>query len=433
VDAVLEDDSLGQRGTLRKVTQRLIPFLFVLYIVAYLDRVNIGFAQLQMKQALHFSDAAYGIGAGIFFIGYFCFEVPSNLLLERVGARRWIARIMVTWGLIAMAMMFLHSVFSLYALRFLLGAAEAGFFPGIILYLTYWYTTAERARIVALFMTATMLSNALGSPLSGWLLDHPWGGLAGWQWLFVVEGLPAVLLGFVVLAYLPDGPDRARWLAPEERDWLLQRLHVERRAKESRRHFTLREAFSHPTVWVLSLLYFSIVVGGYGTNFWLPQIVKGFGKLTNLQTGLLTAIPFLVGTVVMVGIGMHSDRTGERRLHVAIPAFAAALGLVGSAYLHTPALALAALSLAAAGLASTLGPFWSLPTAFLTGTAAAGGIALINSVGNLGGFVGPYAVGWVKEHTHSFEKGLLTLAACATLAGIIALTARHEPPPRQKP
>ncbi|HZP82340.1 MAG TPA: MFS transporter [Chthonomonadaceae bacterium] len=419
---------VSEGAILRKLTGRLIPFLFLLYIVAYLDRVNVGFAKLQMNQALGFSEQVYGFGAGIFFLGYFLFEIPSNLILERVGARRWIARIMFTWGLLAMAMAFTRSAFSFYSLRFLLGLAEAGFFPGIILYLTYWFTAAERARIIALFMTATAISNVIGSPISGALLTlHGLGRLDGWQWLFLLEGLPAVLLGFVVLLYLPDGPQQARWLRPEEREWVTERLEIERRYKESLGHFTLRKALGNPMVWRLSLLYFLLVVGMYGITLWMPTIIKNFSGLQNWQVGLLAAIPYIGAAVGMVLNGQHSDETGERRKHIAIPAFIGAAGLAASAVPNlSPGLTLVALVVAAPGMWATLGPFWSLPTAFLSGTAAAGGIALINSVGNLGGFVGPYLVGWIKDTTHSFAGGLLFLAGSLLLGSLLALTARHE-------
>jgi MFS family permease len=420
-------DDVSERALLRKVTLRLIPFLFILYIIAFLDRVNVGFAKLQMNSLPWFSEAVYGMGAGIFFIGYFLFEVPSNLILEKVGARWWIARIMVVWGLIASAMMFTSNPPVFYTLRFLLGAAEAGFFPGIILYLTYWLTADERARIVGLFMTAIPISSIIGGPLSGKLLQmNGLGGLPGWQWLFLLEGIPAVLMGFVVLAYLPDGPAHARWLSPDERDHIKQRLDAEHSAKQDHALFTLRSVMATPTVWQLCLIYFTIAAAGYGITLWLPQITSGFGKLTSFQVGLLTTIPSIAATFSLVINGAHSDRTGERKLHVAFPLFAAMVGLIISAYFpQVPWLALLALSVASMGLTGTLGPFWAMPTAMLSRTAAAAGIALISSMGNLGGFVGPYMVGWIKERTHNYQYGLISLAAMALVGGLVALTLRH--------
>ena len=417
--------------TLAKVTRKLVPFLFLLYIVAYLDRVNVSFAQLQMKEALGFGDAVYGLGSGIFFLGYFLFEVPSNLILERVGARRWIARIMLTWGVIAGCMVFIRSPMSFYVLRFLLGIAEAGFFPGMILYLTYWFTAADRARIVALFMTATVVSNVLGGPLSGKLLDlNGLGGLGGWQWLFLIEAAPAVLLAFVVLSYLPDGPAKARWLDPRERDWIVERLAAEQRDKAGHAHHSLGEAVRNPLVWHLAALYFTIAFTGYGIGMWLPQILKNSFKLSNGATGGYVALPYAVAAIAMVLNGRHSDRTGERRLHVAVSALVASFGLAMSALFlagggHGAPLALILLTfaMAASGQSGTLGPFWTIPPAFLGGAAAAGGIALINSVGNLGGFLGPYLMGRYKTG-NNYTAGLLILAVFQFAGVILALLLR---------
>jgi ACS family tartrate transporter-like MFS transporter len=409
-------------AVLSKVTRRLIPFMFALYVVAYLDRINVGFAALEMRHALGFTDAVYGFGAGIFFLGYFLLEVPSNLILHRMGARVWMARIMITWGVISAAMMLVRGVASFYALRFLLGAAEAGFFPGMILYLTYWFPAAERARAVARFMTATAMAGVLGGPISGALLGLGGrGGLAGWQWLFLLEGLPAVVLGLVVLVYLTDRPEDATWLAPEERAWLAERMRRECEQLQARQHHHLLETLAHRRVWLLGLLYFALVSGLYGVSFWLPQIIQGFGGLGDLAVGVLSMLPYLAAAVGMVIVGARSDRRRERRWHLAASAFVGAAGLVASAGLASPALSLAALSLAALGVWSTLGPFWALSAGFASGSAAAGAIALVNSIGNLGGFVGPYLVGLVKEHTHSFAGGLVTLAGGLVLAGLIAL------------
>lgn len=420
-------DEVAERALLGKVTKRLIPFLFLLYIIAFLDRVNVSFAKLPMNPLPWFNEAVYGLGAGIFFLGYFLFEIPSNLILEKVGARRWIARIMVTWGLIASAMLFTNSASVFYTLRFLLGAAEAGFFPGIILYLTYWFTAAERARIVGLFMAAIPIAGIVGGPLSGMLLQmNGLGGLQGWQWLFLLEGIPAVLMGCVVWTYLPDRPTQAPWLLQEEKDHIERRLDAEHTARESHALVTLRGAMATPTVWWLCLVYFTIAAAGYGITLWMPQIISGFGKLTSFQVGLLTAIPSIAATISLVVNGAHSDRIGERKLHVAFPLFAAMGGLMVSAYFpQIPWLALPALSVASMGITGTLGPFWAMPTAMLSRTAAAAGIALISSMGNLGGFVGPYMVGWIKQRTHNDLYALLSLAGMALLGGLVALTLRH--------
>ena len=405
-----------------KVRRRLIPFMFVLYVVSYLDRINVGFAALQMNEDLGFSSAVYGLGAGIFFLGYCLLEVPSNLILARVGARRWIARIMIGWGFVSAGMMFVRTPTSFYTLRFLLGVAEAGFFPGMILYLTYWFPVAERARALALFMTSTAMAGVVGGPLSGALLTLDGrGGLAGWQWLFLVEGLPAVLLGLVVLKYLPDGPHEARWLAPEERAWIEARLAAERAEKEARRHYTLREALTDGRVLLLGLTYFGVTMGLYGIGFWLPQILQAVSVRGTVAIGLVSALPYLVAAVAMVAIARHSDRTGERRWHVALSAFVGAAGLLASALAQSPVLLVGAVCVAAVGIWGALGTFWTLPTAFLSGTAAAGGIALINSVGNLGGFAGPYLVGLVRGDSPGFLGALALLAGFLTLTGVLAL------------
>jgi Sugar phosphate permease len=441
-------DHATERRAVRKAAVRLLPFLFVLYVIAYLDRVNVGFAKLAMNDLPWFSEAVFGTGAGIFFIGYFLFEVPSNLILQRVGARRWIMRIMLSWGVVAGAMLLANSAPTFYALRFALGLAEAGFFPGVLLYLTYWFTARERARVVALFMTANSVAFIFGAPLSGWLMENPFlPGLTGWQQMFLIEAIPAVLLGFVVLKYLPDGPKDAPWLTDEEKELIQERI---RRGVESTGHSprghsaeALGAALRQPAVALLCLTFFFLVSGMYGISMWLPQIIDSMGaKGDPLRTGLLTAIPYLTAGVVMVANGFHSDRTGERRWHIAVPATVGALGLTAGAFLHTsPALSLAALSIAAGGMWATLGPFWSLPPLALAGrggAALAGGIALINAVGNLGGFLGPFAVGKVQQAAANaaaaagpslaaakpdFMVSLLVLAACNVAGGLMALVA----------
>ncbi|NOG74092.1 MFS transporter [Roseicella sp. DB1501] len=416
-----------ERETMARVSRRLVPFLMLCYFIAYLDRVNVGFAALEMNKALGLSPTAYAWGAGIFFLAYFLFEVPSNVILEKVGARRWIARIMITWGILSGCMALVQGEWSLYLVRFLLGIAEAGFFPGIILYLTYWFPATYRAGIVGAFMVAIPISTVIGAPISGMLLGlHGVMGLDGWQWLFIIEAVPAVLLSGVVLFYLTDKPADAQWLEPAQREWLANRLEQERQSKEAVVHFTLGEALRHPRVIGLGLVYFGVVAANYGLSFWLPQIVKGFG-LSNLATGFVTAIPYAFGAVAMVLWGRSSDRTGERVWHTAGAAILAAAGLGACAMLSDPVMVMLVLSIGALGIFGCLPPFWTLPTALLSGSAAAGGIALINSIGNLAGFVGPYAVGWVKESTGSFAMALLALAALPLAAGILVLAMGHDP------
>lgn len=415
--------SPDERAIFAKVRARLIPFMFLLYVVAYLDRVNVGFAALQMNRDLGFSPHVYGYGAGIFFLGYTLFEVPSNLLLARVGARMWIARIMIVWGIVSASMMFVSTTPMFYTLRFVLGVAEAGFFPGMILYLTFWFPASERAKVVAQFMTATAMAGVIGGPLSGLLLNLDGQlGLAGWKWLFVVEGVPAVLLGIVVLFYLTDRPEQATWLSADERAWLVRRMDEDRRGRADTGHATLGAAFTSPKVWLCIGIYFLLTCGMYGISFWLPQILKGLAGWSDLAIGFIAAIPYMAAAVAMVFVGAHSDRTGERRWHLALPMFAASIGLFASGLTTQPALAILALSLAAAGIWGGFGPFWALPTSWLAGPAAAGGIALINSLGNLGGFVGPQLIGRLTERTHDFGLALTVLAVCPLLAGLIALS-----------
>jgi ACS family tartrate transporter-like MFS transporter len=422
-------------ATLGRVSGRLIPFLLLLYVLNFLDRVNVGFAALEMNRDLGFGPEVYGLGAGIFFIGYCLFEVPSNLVLYRVGARLWIARIMVTWGLAASAMMLVHTARSFYALRFLLGVAEAGFFPGIIFYLTYWYPAPERARAYAWFLAAIPVCGVIGGPVSGALLGLDGRlGLQGWQWLFLLEGIPSVLVGLAVLRLLPDRPRNARWLGPEERAWLEARLDAERdvgpHAGAPSHAASLRHALADPMVWWLGLSYFLLIIPLYGFALWLPQLIKASGDFTNFEVGVITAIPYAVAAVGMVLIGRRSDRTGQRHFYLALPAMVGAVGFLAVTRAGNPGLLVAALSLTAFGVLGWLGPFWALPTAFLREQAAAGGIALINSMGAFGGFVGPYLIGRVKQSTGEFTPGLLLLAtsllAAATLAALLGRAARRR-------
>jgi len=418
---------ISEQALLSRLTRRLIPFMFVLYIVSYLDRINVGFAALRLNEALNFDPAVFGLGAGIFFIGYFVFEVPSNLIMERVGARIWMARILVTWGIISSAMMFLNGRLMFYVLRFLLGIAEAGFFPGMILYLTYWFPAETRGRAIARFMTATAIAGVIGGPISGLLLAMDGAaGLAGWQWLFLIEGIPAIVLGFVTLAYLPDGPKHAAWLNDEEKEWIVLRLQREREQARDHSHHTLGEALRSPRVWTLAFIYFAVIMSFYGISLWLPQIVQSFSGRSDVVVGFISAVPYVAASIGMVILGKNSDRTRERRLHVALSAFAGAGGLAAAAFLKNPAAELAALSLAAVGIWGTLGPFWAMSSEILSGTGAAAGIALINSVGNLGGFLGPYLVGLVRKQTDSFALPLLALAIWPLIGAVVTLANRRR-------
>lgn len=410
-----------EQATYRKVAWRLIPFLLLCYIAAYLDRVNIGFAKLQMQGDLKFSDTIYGLGAGIFFVGYFIFEVPSNVILHRVGARVWIARIMISWGVLSACMMFVTTPTMFYVLRFLLGAAEAGFFPGIILYLTYWYPAQRRARVTALFMTAVAISGVVGGPLSGWVLRDFNGlnGWAGWQWMFLIEGLPSILIGIIVLFYLDDRIRHAKWLSADEQALLERHIAADNAHKADASVVTI---LTRPRVWHLSLIYFCFVMGLYGVSFWLPTIVNQTGVSDALVIGLLSAIPWAFAVVAMVLVARSADRRDERRWHIAIPGLLGAVGLVLTiAWRADTTLAMAALTLATMGMMATLPLFWSMPTAMLAGTGAAAGIALINSLGNLAGFVAPYAVGALKDQTSSTNPGIYLLAASLVLGAILTL------------
>jgi len=409
-----------EQRTIRKVSWRLLPLIVVIYFVAYIDRTNVSFAALTMNKDLGLSAYVFGWGAGIFFLGYFLFEVPSNIILEKTGARIWIARIMVTWGLASAAMAFATGPASFLTLRFLLGVAEAGFFPGMILYFTYWFPKAYRARVISALFIAVPGSNALASVISGAILEMDGLlGLAGWQWMFIVEAIPAVLLAFAVLALMTDRPALATWLEPDEKEWLETRLQEERRRIESAGHLSLLRGLTDRRVLALSAIYFTIVTATYGITFFLPQIVKGIG-LSNMMTGLVTAIPYTIGTIGMLLWGASSDRREERRWHFCVACVLAAVGLFGAGVFGSSFLGIALMSVATIGLYGSKPAFWPMPSAFLTGTAAAGGIALVNSIGNLGGYVGPFIVGWIKDSTGSFESGLYFLAACALASGIIA-------------
>lgn len=410
----------------RKLRWRLVPYLLLLYVIAWFDRVNISFAALQMNADLGLSPAVYGLGAGIFFAGYALCEVPSNLILARVGARRWIARIMVTWGILSVAMMFVQGKWSFYGLRLLLGIAEAGFLPGILFYLSQWFPSRERARAVSWFLLGIPLSSVLGGPLAGLLLGlDGWHGLRGWQWLFLLEGLPAILLGVTTWLRLPDTPRDARWLKPAEQRLIEQQIADESARKQSRHGASLRIALLHPTVWLLCLVTFACQTGSYGLTLWIPQIIRGISVQSDLVTGFISAIPYVAAGVAMVLVGASSDRTGERFWHVALPSFIGAAGFAASAFVQSPVPSMIALTVAAVGDMSTRGAFWTLPGRFLTGNALAAGLAFINTFGALGGFVGPYAVGLVREATGSFAGGLLFMAALLVIAGVGALVLKR--------
>ncbi len=410
----------------RRVTLRLLPFLFLCYVVAYLDRVNVGFAKLQMLKDLRMSDTAYGVGAGIFFIGYFLFEVPSNMILHRTGARVWIARIMITWGVLSAAMMLVTSAGQFYVLRFLLGVAEAGFFPGIVYYLTQWFPESRRARIISMFLTGVAISGVIGGPLSGWILGSMSGvrGLAGWQWLFLLEGIPSVLMGIAVYFYLDDAIGTARWLPDPERDVLVANLRDEDRGVEHGSVFTTLRSWR---VLLYSGISFCFVMGLYGISFWLPQLIRTMGVEDPTRVGLLSGIPSGVAAVAMVLLGYSSDRMRERRWHLVGMAVVGAIGLVVAGMFNTSLpIALTAMSAAMAASLSNIALFWTLPTATLRGASAAAGIAAINSIGNLAGFLSPYLIGVVKDATGEATFGLYVIAVFMLLGAVLVIIATRK-------
>ncbi len=415
-----------------------MPFLFLLYIVAYLDRVNVGFAGLDMTRELGFSNEVFGFGSGIFFVGYVLLEIPGTILVELWSARKWIARILISWGLLASLTGLIHTAHQFYWIRFALGAAEAGFFPGIIVYLTHWYRYEDRGKAVAMFMAAIPVANILGAPISGFLLRIHWYGLSGWRWLLLLEGAPALVCGVVTLFYLTDWPKDAKWLPADERDWLTGELEREKQTKKAVKPLSIWQALRHRDVVLLTLLYFFIVTANYGLNFWLPKIVQKLSGLISFQVTLITAIPFLAALPAMLVVGWHSDHTGERRWHTALSIFtvAAALALSQAVGDSVP-LAILMFSIAAMGLYSYLPSFWALPTTFLSEASAAACIGLINSFGNLGGFVGPYAIGFLSNKTGTYAAGVFYLVGSAVVSGLLVLTLRGtrrieaEPGPSQ--
>ena len=418
----LVTDASTQDSLFHKVTLRLVPFLFVCYLGAYLDRVNVGFAKLQMQKELALSETVYGLGAGIFFLGYVLFEVPSNIILHKVGARLWLARVMLTWAIISAATAFVKTATAFYIMRFLLGMAEAGFIPGVLLYLTLWFPAARRGRIMALFLTAIPMASILGGPLSGSILSVVSGaqGLSGWQWLFMIEAIPSLVLGVAILLYLDDRIETAKWLDAEQKRTLSTIMAHDEHGKEGMSE--LRHAFVTPRVWLLGAAYFCIVCGIYIVSFWLPTIIKQTGVANPLTIGLLTSVPYIVAVIAMIAVCAHADRTKERRWHTALPAVACAVGLVltGAATGNT-LVALIGLTLAAAGSSTAQASFWTLPSAFLGGAAAAAGIALVNSLGNVAGFVSTYVVGWLADLTHSNSASLYLFGGIVLVGAVLTL------------
>jgi ACS family tartrate transporter-like MFS transporter len=417
-----------EQRTMDKVTWRLVPFLMLCYFIAYLDRVNVGFAGASMSKDIGLTAAAFGGAAGIFFIAYFFFEVPSNLALDRFGARLWIARIMLTWGIVAGAQAFVVGEFSLNVIRLLLGAAEAGFFPGVIFFITLWFPAAYRARIIGWFMFAIPISTVIGAPISGFILNLDGvGGLHGWQWMFLIEAAPAILMTLAVLNYLTDRPKDAHWLQPQEAQWLQARLDAERVNRERHGHMSWLRSMTDPRVIALGFVYMGCNIPQYGLSFFLPQIIKGFGGLSNVEIGFITALPYIVGAIGMILWSRHSDRTGERKWHTIIALGVIVVGLALAAVAPTPLTTMVFLCVAGFGFFAVLPVFWTLPTTFLSGTGAAAGIAAVNSIGNLGGYFGPKVFGWLQDTTGSDFSGLMFLAACAVVGGAIVLVLGHNP------
>lgn len=418
-----------QKRVISKVSWRLLPLIVAAYLMAYIDRTNVSFAALTMNQDLGLTPYMYGWGAGIFFLGYAAFEVPSNMVLQRTSARLWIARIMITWGIISGLMATVTGPASFLTLRFLLGVAEAGFFPGIIFYLTFWFPAAYRARAISILYVAVPVSNAVASMLSGVILQMDGMlGLRGWQWIFILEAIPAVLLAFAVMQYMTDRPSKAEWLDPDERDWLEEQLAAERSHVERHGAMSMLQALVDPRVLALSLIYLTSVTASYGIVFFMPQIVKSLG-LSNLATGFVTAIPYTIGVVGLIAWGWSSDRHGERRWHLIVATLLAAAGFLVAGWLTGSFLAIIAMSVVTIGIYGSRPSFWPMPSLFLTGGAAAVGMALINSIGNLGGYAGPFVVGWIKDSTKSFESALYFLAACALLSAIITYFATRATRP----
>jgi MFS transporter, ACS family, tartrate transporter len=415
----------------RRIAKRLLPFLFLLYVIAFIDRMNVGAAALQMPRDLGFSERVIGFGAGIFFLGYFLLEIPGALIVERWGARRWIARIMITWGMITVLMAFIHTERQFYLVRFFVGAAEAGFFPGVIVYLTHWFRYQDRAKAVAVFYAANPISYIIGSPLAGLLLGISWLGLRGWRWLFIIEGIPAVFFGIFTIFYLTDWPEKARWLPADEQSWITAELRREKEAKKSIRSYSIWQALRHRDVILLTICYFCAMTGSYGIAFWLPTILKHLSGRSDLQVTLLAALPYVAALITQQLNGWHSDRTCERRWHSAVPVFVCGIALAFAVLYRTNLTVSILLFVVAGGAFYGFQPcFWAVPTLFLSESAAAASIGLINAVGNLGGFVGPLVMGYLAGRTHSFAAGLLYLVASLFVSGVLMLAvgAKRLPP-----
>lgn len=416
----IADDRINPEDIVyRKVIIRLVPFIFLCYVCSYLNRINVSFAKIQMAQELAWSDAVYGLGAGMFFIGYFAFEIPSNIIMYRVGARRWIARIMVTWGIISAAMMFVSTPMQFYVMRFLLGVAEAGFFPAILLYLSQWFPSSKRAKVTALFMAAIPMSGVIGAPLSGWILHSLSGvqNLAGWQWLFLIEGIPTILVGALAFFYLTDRIEDAHWLRDDEKKVLRQNIDQESAGKHLHK---MTDGLTNPKIWLLSFIYLFFTMGLYGVSFWLPTLIQASGVEDSLQLGLLTTVPYAMATAAMILVGKSSDRFRERRWHLAVPGVLAAVGfLISAAFQSNLMISLPALCLATMGVMTTISQYWTLPPAILTGAAAATGIALANSIGSASGFISPFAMGSINAATQSTSSGIIMLSAVLVVGSIL--------------
>ena len=412
-----------EKALIRKMAWKVLPFLLVAYLICIIDRLNVGLAALTMNAELGFTATVYGWGAGLFFVGYFIGEVPSNLILAKVGARLWFARIMITWGIFAIAMGFISGNVSFFVIRFLLGVAEAGFFPGVIYYLTLWFPAQYRGRIFGLFLIISPLNNTIAAPIGGLILKYSNGlmGYPGWRWLFILEGVPTMLMTYLCLRLVIDGPDKASWLTDAEKAHLRTKLQQEAESRTETKHLSLWQTLGHPRVLLFAVVYTALAIGIYGLSLWMPQLIKGMGVSDSFHIGLIMAIPYLIATICMVLWSRHSDKTGERVYHCSGALALAAIGMVSSAFIDSPVLAMTALTVAAIGMYCSQPVFWAMPTSYLTGVAAAGGIAFINSVGNLGGFVGPFMVGWLKDNVGGFQAGLIFLGACLLTGSIVAL------------
>ncbi|MEN8640108.1 MFS transporter [Pseudomonas sichuanensis] len=420
-----QGNDVTRNALYRRITLRLIPFIFICYLFNYLDRVNVGFAKLQMLDALKFSETVYGLGAGIFFIGYVLCGLPSNLALNRFGPRRWIALMMIAWGSLSTCLLFVTTPTEFYALRLLTGAAEAGFFPGVVLYLSRWFPAARRGRIMALFMSAIPVSGLLGGPFSGWILQHfaaGQGGLAGWQWMFLIQGLPTVALGALAIVLLSDGYQKAPWLSPAERQLIEADLAADAASKPATSGDGVLAVLTNPLIWTFGFVYFCIQSGVYAINFWLPSIIKNMGFDNPLLIGWLSAIPYLLAGVFMILVGRSADLRNERRWHLVVPMLMGALGLlIAVNFAAQPTIAILGLSIATMGALTGLPMFWPMPTALLSAGTAVAGLAVINSVGQMAGFLSPYLVGFIKDQTGSTDAALYALAGLIVLGSVVAL------------